>query len=122
MVWLGVDGGESHCWTTVIAQRQGGRLHILGALCDEASGARQHLQHTVLPWLGERMPWAITRGREQVQVRYDLPSNGTWVASFHKVATLSWITVALLVADVGVAWVRRRAAAAARTDGTAGEV
>ena len=69
-VWLGVDGGESHCWTTVIAQRVNGRLHVLGALCDETSGARQHFQQTVLPWLGEHVPWALNSS-DGLQVRYD---------------------------------------------------
>ena len=43
----------------------------------------------------------------QVQARYHLPSNGQWVAAFHKVATLSWLAVALLVADVILGWARR---------------
>jgi hypothetical protein len=43
----------------------------------------------------------------QAQARYDLPSNGQWVAAFHKVATLSWLAVALLVADVVLGWARR---------------
>jgi hypothetical protein len=43
----------------------------------------------------------------QAQARYHLPSNGQWVSAFHKVATLSWLAVALLVADVVLGWARR---------------
>ncbi|HMA45865.1 MAG TPA: discoidin domain-containing protein, partial [Frankiaceae bacterium] len=43
-----------------------------------------------------------------LQARYRLPSDGDWVAAFHKVATVSWLAVALLAADVVVAWARRR--------------
>ena len=43
----------------------------------------------------------------QVQARYHLPETGQWVQAFHKVATLSWLTVAFLVADVLVGWARR---------------
>jgi arabinofuranan 3-O-arabinosyltransferase len=43
----------------------------------------------------------------QVQVRYDLPETGQWVQAFHKVATLSWLAPALLLADVLVGWARR---------------
>jgi arabinofuranan 3-O-arabinosyltransferase len=43
----------------------------------------------------------------QAQARYNLPSNGQWVQAFHKVATLSWLAVALLVADVVIGWARR---------------
>ncbi|MCW2546746.1 MAG: hypothetical protein JWN96_1206, partial [Mycobacterium sp.] len=43
----------------------------------------------------------------EVQARYDLPETGQWVQAFHKVATLSWLAVAFLVADVLVGWARR---------------
>jgi arabinofuranan 3-O-arabinosyltransferase len=43
----------------------------------------------------------------QVQARYDLPETGQWVQAFHKVATISWLAVAFLVADVLVGWARR---------------
>ncbi len=43
----------------------------------------------------------------EVQARYDLPETGQWVQAFHKVATISWLAVAFLVADVLVGWARR---------------
>jgi arabinofuranan 3-O-arabinosyltransferase len=43
----------------------------------------------------------------EVQARYDLPETGQWVQAFHKVATLSWLAVAFLVADLLVGWARR---------------
>jgi hypothetical protein len=43
----------------------------------------------------------------QVQARYHLPETGQWVQAFHRVATLSWLAPALLVADVLVGWARR---------------
>jgi len=74
-LWAGIDGGESHCWATVICQRVGGRIHVLAGLCDEETGCRQHMQQTVLPWLEERAPWVFagpwTGISERVQVRYD---------------------------------------------------
>jgi arabinofuranan 3-O-arabinosyltransferase len=42
----------------------------------------------------------------QVQARYNLPETGQWVQAFHKVATISWLAVAFLVADVLVGWAR----------------
>src|SRR4030095_14267220 len=67
-------GGASDCCTPVIWQRVRGRLHVRGALCDEPSGARQHLQLTVLPWLREHVPWVLASSAaalELVHVRYD---------------------------------------------------
>jgi arabinofuranan 3-O-arabinosyltransferase len=43
----------------------------------------------------------------QVQARYSLPETGQWVQAFHKVATISWLAVAFLIADVLVGWARR---------------
>ena len=43
----------------------------------------------------------------QVQARYNLPETGQWVQAFHKVATISWLAVGFLVADVLVGWARR---------------
>ena len=43
----------------------------------------------------------------EVQARYDLPETGQWVQAFHRVATISWLAAALLVADVLVGWARR---------------
>jgi hypothetical protein len=48
----------------------------------------------------------------EVQARFDLPTTGEWVATFDKVATLSWLAVLLLAADVAVAAVVDRAAPA----------
>ena len=42
----------------------------------------------------------------QVQARYGLPETGQWVQAFHKVATISWLAVAFLIADVLVGWAR----------------
>ena len=41
------------------------------------------------------------------QARYNLPETGQWVQAFHKIATVSWLAAALLVADVLVGWARR---------------
>jgi hypothetical protein len=43
----------------------------------------------------------------EVQARYHLPDSSRWPQEFHKVATVSWVAVALLVADVLVGWARR---------------
>ena len=43
----------------------------------------------------------------EVQARYRLPETGQWVQAFHKIATVSWLAAALLVADVLVGWARR---------------
>lgn len=43
----------------------------------------------------------------EVQARYRLPDNSGWAEAFHKVATMSWLAIALLVADVLVGWARR---------------
>ncbi|MGH3745234.1 MAG: discoidin domain-containing protein [Mycobacteriales bacterium] len=43
----------------------------------------------------------------EVQARYTLPDSSGWAQEFHKVAALSWVAVALLVADVLVGWARR---------------
>ena len=69
-LWIGIDGGESHCWASVIAQRTGGRVHVLAALCDEATGCRQHISQSLLPWLEEHAPW-VRSGTERLHVRYD---------------------------------------------------
>jgi hypothetical protein len=54
----------------------------------------------------------------EVQARYDLPETSAWAQAFHRVATLSWVAVALLVADVLVGWARRDApSATSRVDG-----
>uniref|UniRef100_UPI0020244792 hypothetical protein n=1 Tax=Frankia sp. CiP1_Cm_nod1 TaxID=2897160 RepID=UPI0020244792 len=44
----------------------------------------------------------------QVQLRHHLPVNGEWVQAFDKIATVSWIAILLLAADVVVAAAQRR--------------
>ncbi len=44
----------------------------------------------------------------QVQVRHDLPVNGEWVQAFDKIATVSWIAVLLVAAEVVVTVAQRR--------------
>ncbi len=44
----------------------------------------------------------------QVQLRHHLPVNGEWVQEFDKIATVSWIAILLLAADVVVAAAQRR--------------
>src|SRR5262245_53190068 len=70
-LWIGVDGGESHTWCSVIGQRVKGRVHVLAALLSDPSGARQHIRETVLPWLGEHAPWALEGQEVRLNVRYD---------------------------------------------------
>lgn len=69
-VWIGQDGGESHTWVSVLGQRVGPHVRIIGALLSEPSGARQHFEHTLRPWLAERTPWAL-QSRELLRVIYD---------------------------------------------------
>ena len=69
-VWIGLDGGESHTWVSVIGQRVGPHVRILGALCTEPSGARQHFEHTLRPWLAEHTPWALGQ-RDLFRCFYD---------------------------------------------------
>jgi hypothetical protein len=45
----------------------------------------------------------------EVQVRYSLPVNGSWVAQFSHVATLSWLAVLFLGADGALALLHGRA-------------
>ncbi|WP_007519443.1 MULTISPECIES: alpha-(1-_3)-arabinofuranosyltransferase domain-containing protein [Pseudofrankia] len=45
----------------------------------------------------------------EVQVRYDLPVNGSWVAEFDKVAIVSWLAVLFLGADATLALLHGRA-------------
>jgi hypothetical protein len=45
----------------------------------------------------------------EVQARYGLPVNGSWVAQFGRVATLSWLAVLFLGADGTLALLHRRA-------------
>jgi arabinofuranan 3-O-arabinosyltransferase len=44
----------------------------------------------------------------EVQARFRLPENGGWVAAFSKVAAVSWLSVAFLVADTVVQYVQDR--------------
>ena len=46
----------------------------------------------------------------ELQWHYKLPLNGSWPATFSKVATISWLAVGLLTADVIVEMVQRRRA------------
>ncbi len=44
----------------------------------------------------------------QVQIRHDLPVNGEWVQAFDKIATVSWIAVLLMAAEVLVTVAQHR--------------
>ena len=44
----------------------------------------------------------------ELQWHYTLPLNGSWPATFSKVATIAWLAVGLLAADVVVEMVQRR--------------
>jgi hypothetical protein len=44
----------------------------------------------------------------ELQWHYHLPLNGSWPVTFSKVATISWLSVGLLTADVVVEMVQRR--------------
>jgi hypothetical protein len=57
----------------------------------------------------------------EVVGRYSLPSSGSWVANFTRVATLSWLAVLLLTADLVVTAATGRAARRAGTAATGGE-
>ncbi|MEX5633970.1 alpha-(1-_3)-arabinofuranosyltransferase domain-containing protein [Parafrankia sp. FMc2] len=46
----------------------------------------------------------------QAQARHDLPANGSWVSSFDRVATLSWLAVLLLAAEAVLTMASRRRA------------
>lgn len=58
-VYIGTDGGESHTWCSVVLQRVGPHVDVLGALVSSPSGARQHYASTLVPWLGEHTPWVL---------------------------------------------------------------
>ena len=45
----------------------------------------------------------------EVQARYDLPVNGSWVSQFDRVATVSWLAVLFLGADATLALLHGRA-------------
>lgn len=65
---LGTDGGESHTWVTVVAQKVRvdgrARIRIHAALISSPSGCRQHMKDAVLPWLTEHAPWALSGAQE----------------------------------------------------------
>lgn len=69
-LFLGVDGGQSHHWATVIGQRVAGRVRVYGSLYTADSAAREHFEQEVVPWLGENAPWALKRP-DSVRVYYD---------------------------------------------------
>ena len=70
-LWIGQDGG--HTPTSVIAQRQQGRVCIVAAITSEHAGMRQHVEQELLPWLAQHAPWAVSTGRdhEALRVAYD---------------------------------------------------
>lgn len=69
-VWIGQDGGESHTWVSVIGQRVGPFVRIIGSLLSDPSGARQHFEHVLRPWLSEHTPWVFS-SRDLIQGIYD---------------------------------------------------
>lgn len=70
-ICIGQDGGLTP--TSIIGQRQHGRIAILASLASERAGMRQHVEYELLPWLEQHAPWALGRGRahELIQVWYD---------------------------------------------------
>lgn len=68
-IYMGQDGGLMPA--TILAQRVGGRVHVLAALSSEHAGIRQHFQYVVLPWMGEHTPWALDDPHEYVKGWYD---------------------------------------------------
>jgi hypothetical protein len=47
-------------------------VRVYACLVGEETGLKQHLEASVLPWLGRRMPWVLGRGgREFLFHRYD---------------------------------------------------
>lgn len=70
-LWIGQDGGLTP--TSVIGQREGKRVKVLGALSSEHDGVKQHFRGLLLPWLGEHAPWALNRegGESPIIVMYD---------------------------------------------------
>jgi hypothetical protein len=72
-LWIGQDGGLTP--TSVIGQRLGPRVRVVGALTTEHGGIRQHVEYLLRPWLEEHAPWAL-RQPEAVVVMYD-PSMNT---------------------------------------------
>jgi hypothetical protein len=79
-VWIGQDGGLTPA--TVIGQRVGDEIRILGAMHSEHDGMRGHLQGVVKPWLEEHLPWVLGSGtswaHELVKVRYDPSIDVDW--------------------------------------------
>lgn len=69
-VYIGQDGGESHTWCSVVAQRVGPHVNVLASLLSDPSGARQHVKQLLLPWLSEHCPWVIENPR-LLEVMYD---------------------------------------------------
>lgn len=67
-LWIGQDGGLTP--TSVIGQRQGGRIMIFAGLTSEDAGMRQHVEQVLRPWIGEHAPWAL-RAADAIRVEYD---------------------------------------------------
>src|SRR5439155_5535940 len=67
---IGQDGG--HFPSSVIGQRVKGELRVCAGLVTEHAGMRQHVEQTLLPWLGHWSPWVLDgRGNELVAGHYD---------------------------------------------------
>jgi hypothetical protein len=71
-LWCGHDAG--HMPSTVIAQRVQGQIVVYAGLVTMGTGMRQHLEQTLLPWLGAHAPWALEGSL--LRHRYD-PSMAT---------------------------------------------
>ena len=71
-LWIGQDGGLTP--TSVIGQRSGSLVTILGSVSSAHDGIRQHVRGLLRPWLAEHCPWALD-AKEQVRVIYDPSMN-----------------------------------------------
>lgn len=70
---IGQDAGLTP--TSVICQRQGPFIRVIGSVATEHGGMRQHVTHLLRPWLSEHVPWVL-QDRDMIRVGYD-PSMNT---------------------------------------------
>lgn len=65
------SGVQSHAHCTLVGQRIGAELRVYAGLVSEATGLKQHLEQTVIPWFTRHAPWALDAARAQTYHAYD---------------------------------------------------
>lgn len=67
-IFMGQDFG--HTPATIIGGLWRGNIEVYAALTCDKGGMKQHLEHTVIPWLSSHAPWVLKQ-RELINGCYD---------------------------------------------------